>query len=430
MSQKLNAAELFVKCLEAEGVNYIFGVPGEENLTFLEALRASTIRLVVTRNEQSAGFMAATMGKLTGKVGVAISTLGPGATNLVTGVAYAEFGAMPLLVITGQKPIRKSKQGRFQIIDVVRMMEPITKFSATIVSAGRVPSMVREAVKIAQTERPGAVHLELPEDIALETTNALPIIPQKVRRPNPDEKAIDLAVEAIESAKSPIVLIASGANRKLVRKQLEQFLNQTGIPFVTTQTGKGVLDESSDLYMGTTALSSGDYAHKIIERSDLVITIGHDITEKPPFVFMQKITQETTRKKPRKMPAILHINFSEADIGDIYAPTLEVVGDISNALWQMSGKITLQKSWDFSDFKRIREMAKISMKKEEESDAFPLLPERIVADVGRVMPHDGILSLDNGMYKIWFARNYMAHQQNSILLDNALATMGAGLSSG
>src|SRR3989338_1562085 len=164
MSQKLSAAELFEKWLEAEGVNYIFGVPGEENLTFLEALRASTIRLVVTRNEQSAVFMAATMGKLTGKVGVAISTLGPGATNLVTGVAYAEFGAMPLLVITGQKPIRKSKQGKFQIIDVVGMMRPITKFTASITNADQVPGLVREAFKIAQSERPGAVHLELPED--------------------------------------------------------------------------------------------------------------------------------------------------------------------------------------------------------------------------------------------------------------------------
>ena len=413
-----SAAELFVQCLEAEGVRSIFGVPGEENLVFLEALRKSKIKMIVTRNEQSAVFMAATLGRLTGKVGVALSTLGPGATNLVTGVAYAQLGAMPLLVITGQKPVRKSKQGRFQIIDVVRMMEPITKFSETIKSADRVASVIREAIKIAEEERPGAVHLELPEDIAVEETITSPIIPQKIRRPNPDEKAVAIAVDAIESAKSPIVLIASGANRKLVRKQLGSFLEHTRIPFVTTQMGKGVVDERSDLYMGTTALSRGDYVHKILEGSDLVIMIGHDITEKPPLIFV-----------PGKHN-VLHINFSSATIDDVYVPKYEVVGDISNALWQMNEKITPQKSWNFSYFMRVHKFASTAIKKEETTNAFPLLPERIVSDVRKVMPGDGILSLDNGMYKIWFARNYPAYEQSSLLLDNAFATMGAGLSAG
>ena len=413
----INAAELFVKCLEAEKVEYIFGVPGEENLAFLEALRSSSIKLVVTRDEQSAVFMAATFGRFTGHIGVAISTLGPGATNLVTGVAYAELGAMPVLVITGQKAVRKSKQGLFQIIDTVRLMEPITKYSATINSADRIPSMVRQAIKTAESERPGAVHLELPEDIALEKTEMSPIVSKKVRRPNPDEKAIDIAVAEIENSKSPIVLVGAGANRKLIRKQLEVLLNNTKIPFVSTQMGKGVLNESLDLYMGTTALYVGDYVHKILEHSDLIIAIGHDITEKPPLVFVPE------RHK------VIHINFLQADVDDVYLPMHEVVGDISNALWQINKKIKI-KDWDFSYFKKVKEIFDISIDKNKANESFPLSPEKIVSSVRSVMPKDGILSLDNGMYKIWFSRNYQAFEQNSILLDNAFATMGAGLPAG
>jgi acetolactate synthase-1/2/3 large subunit len=206
-----NASEVFVQCLEAEGVRYIFGVPGEENLTFLEAIRNSKIKFITTRHEQSAAFMAATLGRLTGKVGVALSTLGPGATNLMTGVAYAQLAGIPLLVITGQKPIKKSKQGKFQIIDVVKMMRPVTKFSETIISGDRIPSMVTEAISLAEGERPGAVHLELPEDIALEVCTVKPLPVYTVRRPVADEKAINLALEEIENSKNPIIVVASGA---------------------------------------------------------------------------------------------------------------------------------------------------------------------------------------------------------------------------
>src|SRR3989339_742185 len=211
-----------------------------ENLDMMESLRNSTIRFVTTRHEQAAVFMAATMGRLTGKTGVALSTLGPGATNLVTGVAYARLGGMPLLVITGQKPIRKSKQGRFQIIDVVEMMKPLTKMTETVVSADRIPSLVRQAFKLAESERPGAVHLELPEDIAVEQSETSPIVPIKIRRAGPDPKAINMALELLNKAISPVVLVAAGANRKLVRKQLQAFLDKTKIPFISTQMGKGV----------------------------------------------------------------------------------------------------------------------------------------------------------------------------------------------
>ncbi len=413
-----NAAEVFVQCLEVEGVTRIFGVPGEENLLFLEALRKSKIEFIVTRNEQAATFMAATFGRLTGKVGVALSTLGPGATNLLTGVAYAALSGIPLLVITGQKPIKKSKQGKFQIIDVVGMMKPITKYAETIISSDRIPSMVREAISRAESERPGAVHLELPEDIAEEICENKPIVPYKVRRPLADDKSINLALEDIESALNPLVVVASGGNRKLIRKQLKIFLDKTGIPFVSTQMGKGVEDESSPLYIGTTALSKGDYVHNALRASDLIIMIGHDISEKPPIT----LTPEHCK--------VIHINFYPATIDDVYIPTHEVVGDISHTLWAFSENIKINPNWDFSYFFKVRDLLKENIAEFKDASDFPLRPERIVSDINKILPNDGILALDNGMYKIWFARNFITREQNSLLLDNALATMGAGLSSG
>jgi len=413
----MKAAELFVKCLEAEGVKYIFGVPGEENLDFLEAVRTSSIKFVVTRHEQAAVFMAATMGRLTGKAGVALSTLGPGATNLVTGVAYAQLGAMPLLVITGQKPIRKSKQGKFQIIDVVSMMRPITKFTASITSADQVPALVREAFKIAEAERPGATHLELPEDIAAEETSLVSIEPESITHLPADAKTIEQAAQMISTAKHPIVLVAAGANRKRVRKELKEFLDKTQIPFVTTQMGKGVENESSELYLGTTALSDNDYVHCALNYADVIISVGHDTVEKPPVIMTRQHHQ------------VIHVNFSASIKDDVYVPSLELVGDIAGSLSVLTERIK-PGNWDFSYFFRLRTHMQQQLQEKTDSDSFPIKPQRIVNDLRQSLPPDGILSLDNGMYKLWIARNYPAYEQNSVLLDNALATMGAGVPAG
>ena len=413
-----NTAEVLVECLEAEGVSHIFGVPGEENLAFLEAVRNSKITFVTTRSEQGAAFMATTFGRLTGKISVALSTLGPGATNLFTGVAYAQLAGIPLLVITGQKPIKKSKQGQFQIIDVVKMMTPVTKYSATIISSERMPSMVREAVRLALAERPGAVHLELPEDIAEEVCKTSPIIPYKVRRPIADDKAINETLKEIEKSKHPLVLLAAGGNRKLVRKQLKIFLDKTGIPFVSTQMGKGVEDENSPLYIGTTALSDGDYVHDALRHADLIIMIGHDISEKPPIILNGKHCK------------VIHINFYLAEIDDVYIPTHEVVGDISHTLWSFVEKIKINPSWDFSYFFKVRDILKKDIIKFSDSLDFPLRPEAIISNVQKIFPSDGIIALDNGMYKIWVARNFVVKNQNGLMLDNSLATMGAGLPAG
>ncbi len=410
----MKAAQLFVKSLEAAGIMHIFGVPGEENLAFVEAVRASTITLVTTRDEQAAVFMAATLGRLTGRTGVALSTLGPGATNLVTGVAYAQLGGMPLLVITGQKPIKKSKQGKFQIVDVVGMMKPITKLAETIVSADRIPASVYQAIRCAESERPGAVHIELPEDVAEEESDSQPIVWQKTRRPVPDEKSLQTLIEAVKSAVSPVVVIAAGANRKLIGKQLKSFIEKTGIPFVSTQMGKGVEDEASDLYLGTTALSSDDFVHGALKNADLILMLGHDITEKPPVI------AGPTQK-------IVHLNFYPAEIDSVYIPDIEVIGDISHSLWALSEAVDPQSHWKFEAFFVSKQKQLADTLNQADSDSFPIKPQRFVQDLRAAVPRDGILSLDNGMYKIWIARNYPAYEQNTVLLDNALATMGAGL---
>jgi acetolactate synthase-1/2/3 large subunit len=414
----MNTSELFIAALENEGVSVIYGVPGEENLDFLEALRKSSIELILTRHEQAAGFMAATYGRLTGKVGVCLSTLGPGATNLVTAAAYAQLGAFPMLMITGQKPIKSSKQGQFQIVDVVRMMGPLTKYTRQIVNASMIGSMVREAVRLAQEERPGAVHLELPEDVAAEPVQEQNRVFQvsHCHRPYAGDQVIAEATEMIHKAIHPLLMIGAGANRQRVHKALNGFIEKTGIYFFNTQMGKGVVDERNPCCLGTAALSDDDYIHCAIDRADLVINVGHDVVEKPPF-FMEKGGKQ-----------VIHINFSSARVDNVYFPQHEVVGDIAGSLTQLTDKFG-PLTQDFSYFKRVREQLYAHLNEKTDDPGYPLKPQRLVNDVRKVMPDDGVIALDNGMYKIWFARNYLAREPNTVLLDNALATMGAGLPS-
>lgn len=413
----MNAADLFIKCLESEGVTHIFGIPGEENLAFLEALRKSKIELVLTRHEQGAGFMAATYGRLTGKAGVCLSTLGPGATNFFTPAAYAQLGAMPMVMITGQKPILKSKQGRFQIVDVVESMKPITKMARQIVTGSSIPMIVREGFRLAQEERPGAVHLELPEDIAEETVDQRPFAVHLARRPSPDPKALDKSVDMISTAQMPLVLIGAAANRSRIRHGLRAFLDTTGIYSFNTQMGKGVLDEKHPNFLGTAALSQKDYLHFAIEKADLIINIGHDIIEKPPF-FMEHAGTK-----------VIHINNFSANVDDVYFPQLEVIGDIAASMQALSKRVKKEAHWDFDYFKKVKDGIESHILEGAKGDRFPIIPQYLVSEVRKVMPSDGMIALDNGIYKIWFARNYKAYEPNTVLLDNALATMGAGLPS-
>ncbi len=421
----MKASDLFVKSLEAEGVEYIFGIPGEENLDVLDSLSRSPIKLILTRHEQAAGFMAATYGRLTGQAGVCMATLGPGATNFVTAAAYAQLGAMPMMMITGQKPIKSSKQGHFQIVDIVDMMRPITKYTRQIVSADTIPSRVREAFRQAELERPGAVHLELPEDIASDPTDSQVMHESAHRRPVAEEKSIRRAVAMIAEAKSPLLLVGAGANRKLTSRVLRKFVAKTGIPFVATQMGKGVIDERDPLSLGNAALSSGDFIHRAIDAADLIINVGHDVVEKPPFFMQQGVGDQAGQPTH----TVIHINFNAAEVDPVYFPQVEVIGDVANAVWEICERLEPQSHWDFSRMMTVRNALESQILEGNDDERFPVYPQRVVADVRKVMAGDGILALDNGVYKIWFARNYKAHFPNTVLLDNALASMGAGLPS-
>ncbi len=417
-NNKIKASDLFVQALEAEGVDHIFAVPGEENLDMVESLRKSSIKLVLTRHEQGAGFMAATYGRLTGKAGVCMATLGPGATNFATPAAYAHLGGMPLLMITGQKPIKKSKQGQFQIIDVVGLFAPICKMSKQIVHGDTIPSLVREAFRLSEEERPGAVLLELPEDIAAEDCTESVMTPHKRYYASPSDVPIAEAVALINAAKMPLILIGAGANRQNVRAAMCDFVHSTRIPFFVTQMGKGVVDERSSLFLGTAALSAGDYLHCAIERSDLIINIGHDVIEKPPF-FM-----EEGGKK------VIHVNYKSAQVDQVYFPQLEIIGDLAASVDALKDKLGGEVKFDRSYFDKIKFAIDEHIEEGADDARFPIIPQRFVGDIRKVMGDKDIIALDNGIYKIWFARNYKAYQPNTVLLDNALATMGAGLPSG
>ncbi|MEK9709479.1 MAG: acetolactate synthase large subunit [Alphaproteobacteria bacterium] len=415
----MKASDLFVKALENEGVEYIFGIPGEENLDLLESLRSSSkIRLILTRHEQGAAFMAATYGRLTGKAGVCMATLGPGATNFTTPAAYSFLGGFPLVMITGQKPIKKSKQGQFQIVDVVQLFDPICKMTKQIVNGNTIPSIVREAFRVSEEEKPGPVLLELPEDIAAEKVELTDLIPPHERfYAVAGEQIILKTADLIKSSKKPLILLGAGANRKEARRAISDFIKKTKIPFCNTQMGKGSVDESSDYFLGTAALSDKDYLHDYIRAADLIINIGHDVVEKPPF-FME-----------HGGASVIHINYKSAQVDQVYFPQVEVIGDIALSMDALADCFSLDTSFALDKFYQVRDLVRNMTTASLEDTSFPPKPQHLVAQIRQSMGYHDIITLDNGVYKIWFARNYPAFQPNTILLDNALATMGAGLPS-
>lgn len=411
-------SDLLVAALENEGVDRIFGVPGEENLDFLESLRNSSIELVLTRHEQAAAFMAATHGRLTGRPGVCLATLGPGALNFSTGAAYAHLGAWSMILITGQKAVMSARQARFQIVDIVASMKPLTKMTRQIVSPAAIPAMVRDAFRVAMEERPGPVHLELPEDIAGEEVDEVPVIPvHALDRPVATAAALDRAAAAILAAKRPLVMIGAACSRPSLTEALSSFVARTRLPFFNTQMGKGAVTGGSNLYMGTAALSEGDYVHEAVARADLIIAIGHDTIEKPPFLM-----------KDNGGPKVIHVGFQSATVEQVYHPDIEVIGDIGASATALAERLEGRVVED-AGTGELRQKILARLNDRAEEDRFPVTPQRLVHDVRQAMPEDGIVCLDNGMYKIWFARNYRTHVANTLLLDNALATMGAGLPS-
>ncbi len=416
----MKASDLFVRCLEAEGVEYVFTVPGEENLHLLESLRTSKIRVIVNRHEQCSAFMAATYGRLTGRSGVCMSTLGPGATNLVTGVAHAQLGGFPLVAITGQKGIRENWQADFQVLDVVHMMEPITKRTVELRSPQSIPKEVRESFKEAAAERQGACHIELPEDVAAEQVEDI-YQPQKVanvRRPAADVKALQMAADTIESSKDPVVIVSSRGQSQRIRKALRRLCDLTNLYVIHTQLGKGILGDDHKNSLYSFGIHRHDYVNCVVDRADLIITVGYSTVEYPPSVWNQSLDN-----------TILHIDFTPAYHDIFYYPSCELVGDIATSLDLLTEKLEGYRH-DGSYCKRIKgELDDMLFVEGAEDEAFPPRPRRIVADCRKVLGPEDVLCLDNGIYKLWFSRHYKTFDVGTFLLDNTLASMGAGLPS-
>lgn len=418
----MKASDLFVNTLINRWVKVIYWVPWEENLDLVDSIRKSwKIDLIITRNEQTAVFMAATYWRLTWEIGVALATLWPWATNMVTWVAFAQLGWFPIMVITGQKPIKKSKQWFFQIIDVMAMMRPIVKYDQSIVWPERIPFILNNAIDEATSERPWAVAIELPEDIASEEASDdwINFITNKVRRPVIDEKSIEILVWELQKAKSPIILIWAWANRKRITKYLSLFVEKYNIPFFNSQMWKWVVDESKPQYLGTAAVSSWDYIHDAIKKSDLIISVWYDPVEKPTHLIWAGLIKT------------IHVNFYETKSDATYSPYLEIVWDIWNTFWQLY-ESKIEQNWNFDEIYKIRDdYNKIISKNIENEDIWNnvLWPRKLVSDVRDIMSKSDIVALDNWLYKVWFARNYTTYEPNTLLLDNALATMWAWVAS-
>jgi len=409
----MKASDLFVRQLEEEGVRYIFGLPGEENLDLLESLRRSSIQLIITRHEQAAAFMAATYGRLTGRAGVCLSTLGPGATNLVTGIAHSQLIGAPLVAVSGQKALRHNRQGKFQHIDIVSLMKPITKGAVSIADADMIPTVIRDAFKTAEQERPGAFHIELPEDVASEQAGAPVQRRHEIRRPSPDALLLDRAADMIRQAQRPLTFIAGGANRQLISRALYDFTNATGIYVVHTQMGKGIIPDDCATSLFATGIHMHDYVHCGMDRADLIITIGYRTVEYPPFIWNEFLNK-----------TIINIDFTPSDTDPNFNPDLEITGDIATTIRELRERIPEKRV--FPVFAGTRDIVRSKID-DAIPDTYPLHPQAVVRKVRETLGRDDILTLDNGIYKLWFSRLYPAYEPNTLLLDNALATMGAGL---
>jgi len=414
----MNAAELFVKCLEAEELEYIFGVPGEENAHFMMALEDSPIKFVLTRHEQGAAFMADVYGRLTGKAAMCLGTLGPGATNLVTGVADANMDRAPCIVMTGQADSQRQHKESHQNMDVVALFDPVTKWASPIIHPNNIPEVVRKAFKLAQREKPGACHIELADDIAHWDAEGTPIIPRKTRRPVPDDKVIDEAMTLIREAKRPIILAGNGAIRTRASKQLRQFAEATGIGAACTFMGKGSVGRSSDQCLFTIGLQSKDVVACAFDAADLVITIGYDLVEYHPEVW-----NKGNEKK------IIHIDFLPAEIDEFYRVDCEIVGDLAHALWMLNERVEAEPiRFDLSQHKQVREqmLEDFAEHKDDKTEGL-IRPQKALWDVREALGPEDIVLSDVGAHKMWIARYYQCDEPNTCLISNGFCSMGFAL---
>jgi acetolactate synthase-1/2/3 large subunit len=419
----MKASDLFVQCLESEGIEYIFGVPGEENADFMMSLEKSDkIRFILTRHEQGAAFMADVYGRLTGNPAGCLGTLGPGATNLITGVANGNMDRAPMLVLTGQGDSERLHKESHQVMDVVAMFRPVTKWAQTVLHPHNIPEIVRKAVRVARTEKPGACHIELPEDIAALEVDGKPIEPRRFRRPVPDDKIVDRAWEAIRDAKRPIILAGNGCIRRRASSQLREFVKATGIGVVSTFMAKGCVDMDDPTCLYTIGLGAKDYPAIAIEEADVVLCLGYDMVEYHPRLW-----------NPNNDKRIIHCDFIPSEIDENYRIEVEVVGDLAHTLWMLNERLeaTGVDTLDY-DHRHSRAARKAlaedfeAYKDDKTTDT--IRPQKALWDARAVL-HDknDLLLSDVGAHKMWIARYYQCHEPNTCLIPNGFCSMGFAL---
>ena len=410
----MKASDLIVQCLEHEEVRYVFGLPGEEILDILDSLLDSRITFIPTRHEQGAAFMADAYGRLTGRPGVCLSTLGPGATNLATGVADANLDRAPLVAITGQAGRDRIHKESHQRVDIVEHLRPLTKWNTRAETAAVIPEVIRKAFKLAESEKPGACHVEVPEDVAREATDGAPLSTERARRPSPDRQALETAARLIEAASFPLIFAGNGVIRGRASAELRAFARAHGIPVAHTFMAKGSMPYDDDLCLLSVGLQARDYISCGFDKADLIIAVGYDPVEYAPKFW------NPDRKKP-----IVHIDFTPAEVDSFYQPAVEVVADVREAIELLGGLVKGQK--DPTPYLTLRRFILAELAEGAADDTFPLKPQRILRDLRAQMGREDILISDVGTHKLWIARTFPAYEPNTVLISNGYAAMGFAL---
>ncbi|MBN2866149.1 MAG: acetolactate synthase large subunit [Thiotrichales bacterium] len=409
----MKAAELFVKCLENEEVEYIFGIPGEENLDLMDALLESNIKFILTRHEQGAAFMADVYGRLTGKAGVCLSTLGPGATNLVTGVADANMDRAPVVAIAGQAATDRLHKESHQVLDLVNLFEPITKYSTQILTPKVIPEVVRKAFKVSESEKPGCCFIDFPENIAEMEVDKKPLKRQSPLPPEPNTEKVQQAAQIISNAKYPIIMAGNGVVRSRASEALEDFASKLNIPVATTFMAKGVLPCRNELSLGTVGLQAHDYVSCGLDRADVVICVGYDIVEYHPYLWNHNPDCK-----------IIHIDTQPAEVDEFYIVEAGLIGNIGKSLSEIAA---VSKRHPQPHYKSLKDHIDAKLNEHKDSTEFPVKPQKILHDLRSCLDANDIIISDVGAHKMWIARMYQTQAPNTCIISNGFASMGIAL---
>ena len=411
----MNTAQLLLKCLENEGVKHIYGLPGEEIVEFLEAVsKSEQVQFILTRHEQSAAFMADVYGRLTGSPGVCLATLGPGATNLLTGVADAFLDRAPMVAITGQTNLGHIHKESHQYIDVLSMFRPVTKWNARIERPEIVPEVVRKAFKLAATEKPGATHIELPSDVSDMEAQGAPLPIEPIQYPRPNQDSVLKAAELLSKARSPIILAGNGVIRRGASPELTSLAETLNLPVTYTFMAKGCIDYQNHLSLMSIGLQTRDWAMVGLEQADVVITVGYDMVEYSP-----------SKWNPDRGKKIIHIDSLQSEVDADYIPEVEIVGDIRQSLTTLREAAQPLSSSD--TFSQLREIILGELKQYANDTSMPIKPQKVLADLRQALGPDDILVSDVGSHKLWVARMYPAQRPNTVVISNGFASMGISI---